>query len=1098
MIKPLSRRALVVSLVLVFGAFSQMVIAVEPFPGLPPTLSTSVAPNVILYIDTSGSMLQDVNNNWMLTNLCDSNSAGWSNCVNNNTNNYRTSIDSATVSPNTKMNIAKRVAKNLVNNNSKLRFGLFSFEDKPNSVGGAERGQGAILRYGVADMSNATKKSELFTAIDSLNGRTSTPLGEGLLEITQYLRGSSSLYGKTSTAYTSPIQYRCQKNFAIVVTDGDATDENNVSSVAYKAIDASGNHVDKAFNVCVEKNTTPSNDLDVNCPESLEGFSATPGFGSASNRFRALRDVSKYAKVADLLIGGNDLDGKSFDDPKFKKQNLYTYTIGFGVNNEVLPAAAEVGGGKYYTANNESTLTTALQTAVNGITDSISNAGGVAVQSEISAAGNKLFQPVFNPAGWYGELRCFEFDSNSISGIGSSCSPNAKAVIPTSGRVIHTSKIVPTVAVGDNETSKFSFAKSNLSTMTASQQAVLGSDATSRGKVIDFIRGVEGISGFRSRYNNYVGSTVLLGDIIDGQPVVVSAPKGATPDADYTTYKTQNATRNIVFVGANDGMLHAFRVNESTAGANDNMKEIMGYVPSTVYPRLKNLTASDYGTTTQHTYHVNGVLRYEDVKLSNGWTTLVVGGLGQGGQGYYAIDAKNEANLATPANAIKWEWSDVQSSEVGYSFGSPLIYNVRISSTQVVPAVIVANGYESDYDDTASGGMKTTSDVSALFILNAETGALIKAISVPGGTGLSSPAGVDVGQDGILDYVYAGDLSGKMWRFDLTSTSPSGFKVVTPAIFDAGSSAPIVTRPAVLPLSRAGGGGGNLILFGTGKLLTENDRTNTTQQSIYGILDKMEETPITVPDTFSGTTLVQQTFVGTYTNSAVDSIDDGVYRKVSDNFIDLLSSTNTNLGWAIRLPDVGERLVTTPLVYNDKVIFGTGTPFTTEKCLPGGAGWVLGLNPLTGSVVRKKNSPTGSDYSFIDLNRDGKSSATGDKVPFLTGSSYVSGYKKDGIPTELTFIATSAALSGPANPSSNDYGSAGAVVALREANSMGVFTGNGRGTETVGSPIKRQDSDGKGKLCGGTIGTADLDCRNVNGAPTGAAKVEATIWREIR
>ena len=109
-------------------AFPAIALAAEPYPALPPTLSTSVTPNIMLYIDTSGSMLQDSNNNWMRLYLCNSN-ANWSACVNNNTNNYRTTIDNQTSSPNTKMNIAKRVAKNLVRANRNLRFGLFTFRD---------------------------------------------------------------------------------------------------------------------------------------------------------------------------------------------------------------------------------------------------------------------------------------------------------------------------------------------------------------------------------------------------------------------------------------------------------------------------------------------------------------------------------------------------------------------------------------------------------------------------------------------------------------------------------------------------------------------------------------------------------------------------------------------------------------------------------------------------------------------------------------------------------------------------------------------------------------------------------------------------------
>jgi len=1112
--KLFARHSIAVGILLAFPIGSTMVFAAEPYPALPPSLSTSVTPNVILYLDTSGSMLQDTNNQWMLTGLCDSN-ANWSACVNNNTRGYRDAIDSEVTSPNTKMNIAKRVARNLIDNNRKLRFGLFSFEDKRNSVGDAERGQGAILRFPVKDMSVDANKADMFTAINALNGRTATPLGEGLLEITQYLRGAASLNGKTSGitngTYTSPIQYRCQKNFAIVVTDGDASDDSNFNEIEYTARNGSGAAITKKFNVCTASNTVASNDTDVNCPVNYEGSTTARAWGDNTNRPGALRDVAKYAQVADLRVGGNDLDGKSFDDPKFAKQNLTTYTIGFSVNNAVLPAAASVGGGASYSANSESTLNTALASAVNSITASISNAGGLATVAEITQVGNKIFQPVFNPKGWYGELRCYNFDAST--GLGTACSPNAKAVIPagtaTDGRNIYTSLVSASKTSGF-VTSAFDFKVANLNSMSSQQKTNLGSTDDARKNVINFVRGVEGISGFRSRYSETVGATVLMGDIVDGQPVVVTKPSGSTSDSTYASFISNNAARNFVFVGANDGMLHGFRIDPSASGAKDNMTEVMGYVPSAVYAGLPALTANDYGTTTPHRYHVNGVLKQGDVKLSGSWKTLLVGGLAQGGQGYYAIDATDASTLGSASSAVKWEFNDTQSSSMGYSFGAAIIYNVRLSSHTVVPAVILSNGYESDNDDTAQGGSKTTTKASVLYIVNAETGALIKSIEAPAGGGLSAPAGVDVGQDGILDYVYAGDLNGKLWRFDLTSSDPKNFTVASNPIFDAGSTSPITLRPAVMPVYKSSDGSalGNLILFGTGKLLVDSDRSDTTTQSIYGILDKMDATPTTVPNTISSTTLREQTFTDTYTAPLGGTISSGTYRKVSNNSIDLTDASNTYLGWVIRLPVASERLVSTPLVFGSKVLFGTGIPKATEQCLPGGSGWILGLNPLTGSTTRKDNKSTGTEYSFIDLNGDGKSSSK-DRVPFSSGSAYVAGYAKDGIPTEISYVASGSVLSGPSDVATSDYGYAGAVVALKEANSQGVYSGNGvKGVNgvggdtytkvTIGNPMKRPVPTDDGYACSGTVGNDSVECKQVNKPTSAAARLTTTLWREIK
>lgn len=1067
--------ALAVSLAFPLYLMATPAHAASPYPALPPTLSTSVTPNIMLYLDTSGSMLQDESNSWMLTNLCNSN-VNWSACVNNNTNNYRTKIDSETDSPNTKMNIAKRVARNLVDKNSSLRFGLFSFQDQLTSVGGDERGQAGVLRADIRDMSKANKDT-LFTAIGNLHGRTATPLGEGLLELTRYFEGKSSLYSKIAGSYTSPIQYRCQKNFAIIVTDGDATNEddlpgsNGKAALAYTARDSSGGAVAKTFSVCTSANTAAADTLSVNCPASLEGSTATPGFGDTSNRFRALRDVSKYAQVADLRVGGTDLDGKSFDDPKFARQNLSIYTIGFTVANDVLPAAASVGGGKYYTAHGESALYSALSSAVNDILANTSNAGGLATQSEVTSAGNVLLQPVFNPSGWYGELRCFNFTSTGT--IGSACSPNAKAVIPAaSSRKIYSSSVT------GSTTTVFDFNTSSVNSMTSYQRASLGSSVSARENVINWLRGTS-IAGMRARSNG------LLGDIIDGQPTVVAASSGVSNDPDYAAFKSSNANRKLAFVGANDGMLHAFDIS--------TMTEIMAYVPSPVYPNLAALTSTDYGVSsgTPHVFHVNGMTRKADVKTTAGWKTMLVGGLGQGGQGFYALDATSSGTLTSSASsAVKWELTDVSDAEMGYTFGTPLIYNVRTSATTVVPVAILTNGYDNDYDDTANGGQKKTPATSALYIVNVLTGQLLKKISVTGGAGLSSPAGADYGQDGILDYVYAGDMNGKVWRFDLTSASPDGFFVSPNPVFDAGSTHPITMRPAVMPINEkiTGQSKGNLIFFGTGKIITDADRTDTTTQSFYAVLDNVESAASTV----SKSSLLQQSVVDTQVVSGSTTLTSGTYRKLSENALDLTSATETRKGWYIDFPVSTERLVTSPLLFTERLVFGTGITQSNEKCLPGGKGWIMGVNPLTGSIVK---TTQGQYFSFVDVDGDNKTSST-DKIPFSSGSQYTSGYQTDGIPTEITYIAKAITLNTVSNTTST-LGDIGNSVAFTDSNSMAVYNSNAKAGTTAGNPVSGDTPSGTGKYCYGLLGSDATNCREAP-ATTIGVKIESTIWREIK
>lgn len=1045
-----------IAILLAFPLLGGQCWGAEPYPSLPPTLSTAVTPNILLHVDNSGSM-----NNYPPTGGSDR-----------------------------KIKIARDVAKDLIDKNKTLRWGLFSFDPLSNQTAG-------ILQAPIG-----SSQATLNTAIDALGPDTWTPLGETMFEISRYWAGDSSWYGKNNNTsggnYTSPIQYRCQKNFNIVITDGVSTKDNNIpglpvspDGVTYSTYDSDGVAVTKTFKACVNKDTVSS----VTCPAVLEGSVLAAGVGAnkfvgtsddAASYGRTIRDVAMYAYDKDFRIGGTDLDGKSFDDPKFKNQNVATYTVGFAVDDPVLKATAIVGHGRYYTASNKAELTAALSNAVNDIIASISNAGGIATQSETTTAGNKVFQPVFNPSGWSGELRCYDLNASGDL-VAGGCLTYPTAKIPTaSDRKIFSSKVVSGVTTAFafkpkdylNTADTYANTDSPLSSMTSTQRKLLGTDATDQMKTVKFVVGVEGISGFRTRPSG------LLGDIIDGQPVVVSVPNGITTDSGYASFVAANNARNIVLIGANDGMLHAFGIS--------NMTELMGYIPSSVYPHLRALRESDYGVSagTPHTWHVNGALRQQDVKIGSDWKTIVVGGLGQGGQGFFAVDATNSTTLTSSASsAVKWEWNDQVDSEVGYSFSAPIIYNVRNSATTVIPAVILANGYENSYDDTGVGGQKNTSNSSALFILNANDGSLIAKIQVPGGAGLSSPAGVDFAGDGILDYVYAGDINGKLWRFDLTSADPAEFKVVTTPIFDAGSTRPIVMRPAVKPVTRWDGTSlGNLVLFGTGKLLTDTDRTDTTTQSFYAVVDNMASSPTTV----ARDDLLERTVDATATVVA-SGYRAGDYRKISTSpALDLTSATNTWKGWRLDLPVSTERLVTSPMLYDDKILFGTGITQSTEKCLPGGKGWVMGLDPLTGSVTK---SSRGKEFSFVDINLDGKSTDA-DKVGFSGGSAFVSGFSKDGIPTELTYVSASSRIVSTAG-GGGVYGDAGAVIALKEANTMAVYTGNAASGVSSGNSMGRLGSTGAGKLYSGTIGSDKVEKDTLLG-PGAGVRVETSTWREIK
>ncbi|MEI7430442.1 MAG: PilC/PilY family type IV pilus protein [Betaproteobacteria bacterium] len=1116
--------SLVIALTLACSGFTQPVLAVGPYPPLPPAITASVTPNIMLYIDNSLAMLEgtDILKPNLLTGVCSNTVAE---CAVNNTNGWLGLIDIHELS---KINIAKASAKTLVNANPTLRFGLFAFDDPApahiiNAAVGFESGSILAEIKNMTDPVNTSNplvnRDNLITAIDGLRGRTGSPLGEGLLEITQYFGNKPSLYNKSlgiySGAYKSPIQYRCQKNYNIIISNADPTGDNNLPALSYQARDSAGNAVSKIFSTCSAADNVADDGMTVNCPAGTIG----PGW--------PLRDAAKYARVADLRVGGSDQDTppRSFDDPKFALQNLTTYTVGFLPTNPVLPAVSVAGGGTHFQANDTASLTTALNQIISGITISAPNGGGVATFADITGGiSNWLFQPVFYPTGWSGELRCLQ--SDVTTGTVANCSPNAKATIPLHpNRIIYSAKVV---AGASPSTTAFLFNSTNVGQMTSAQRTSLGVTASTKTKPaftdpIDYLRG-KSFTTYRVRPTDANGN-ILLGDIIDAQPIVVGAPTGtpALTDAGavYAKFQSDNAKRGLIFIGANDGMLHAFNIADPVTGHSD-MGEIMAYVPSAVYPRLAAFMDLNYGTPAiPHTYHVNGTAQSLDVNFGGTWNTLLVGGLGQGGQGYYAIDATSKESLTSiNSSPIKWEWTNVNDSNMGYSFGKPIIYNVRKidpDDDTVVsqPAVILSNGYNNNFDNYgADKGTKVSPAIttSALYILNADNGTLIKKIvldTASSNTGLSSPVGVDYGQDGVIDYVYAGDMGGKLWRFNLTAADPEKFTYFPTPIFDAGPTHPISNRPAVIAVNdKNGASRGNLILFGTGKLLTEKDRTDPTVQSFYAVLDNMTDGQTTL----TRGSLIMQEVTDTVITGLASGYRAGTYRKVStyeyasgnpsnDPIFDLTIPTDPNdninpdpaknrkNGWYMDFPVSTERLVTPPILVGDKLIFGTGFPVTEEKCLSGGRGWVMGLNPFTGSVVRSK----GKDYSFVDIFLDGKSTVE-DKVTFGKGAgtpAYVSGYQINVIPNLLTYTSNSQTI---VDPSTSGIG-------MRNVNYMSVYMANAApGTsrgDLVGVPT---DGGTGGTLTTSGIGNDSTERTKINAAPSSGIryKVLATTWRELK
>jgi type IV pilus assembly protein PilY1 len=453
----------------------------------------------------------------------------------------------------------------------------------------------------------------------------------------------------------------------------------------------------------------------------------------------------------------------------------------------------------------------------------------------------------------------------------------------------------------------------------------------------------------------------VLGDIVNSNPVFVGPPDAGYPDPDYQTFRTTPANFNrpaVIYVAANDGMLHGFCAI-ATGACTQGGSELFAYVPSMNYDKLPQLTRQGY----VHQYYVDSTPTVTDAKVGGAWKTVLVGGLGGGGSGYYALDVTDPANIteATASSTVLWEFKKSD---------DPLDMGVSLSTAQVVRmkngqfAAVFGNGYNSSsgkailYVAFLDGGTDGTWSI----------GTDVVKITLDNGpnNGLSSPVVSDVDFDGYADYIYAGDLNGNMWKVDVTNVNPNNWdsggsktRLFT-AKDSSGNLQPITSAPEVTKSPS----GGYIVLFGTGKYLETSDTVGPYKtQSFYSVLD-FPTGPAPRDNLLRGN-LDQRTI-------ATTSIGGVTYRTVA-------GSTGANSrGWYVDLNISGERVVYAPQLRAGKVIFVTLIP-SSSPCDAGGTSWLIELDPISGLPLVDPVFDTNGDglINNLDVIVSGRQSTVG-------------------------------------------------------------------------------------------------------------------------
>jgi type IV pilus assembly protein PilY1 len=616
-------------------------------------------------------------------------------------------------------------------------------------------------------------------------------------------------------------------------------------------------------------------------------------------------------------------------------------------------------------------------------------------------AGTQIFQARFDSANWNGQLLAYSLATSTspcaTTPIGAPCG----AATWDAGQILNAQNSDSGRSIITYDAAAQKGIPFRWNTLNAEQQALLNANPDDPGKEddfgalrVDYLRGSTEHETDTStpRFRRRLGTQAqdsggkparasILGDIIDSNPFYVGAPAANYNFHDYAGFHTGHATRTpMVYVGANDGMLHGFNAK---AGAQDGGgRELLAYVPNTVFgtpasetspaaPQLSRLTSPSY----HHTFMVDGDLAAGDAcwggTEASCWHTVLAGGLGAGGRALYALDVTDPSRFQE-GNAdalVLWEFTHRDNPDLGYTLGQPAI--VRMANDRW--AVVIGNGY----DSTGASGR------AALFILFVDhdkthswNGDYIEIpVNTPSGfaapNGLATPAAADTDGDGYIDTIYAGDLAGDLWKFDVASSDPSRWKVayggkpLFVATDAAGNRQPITERPNVgynLLTPSTSLPHDVIVYFGTGRYFDAHDATSTGINTFYGVFDESwSELPSITRDV-----LLQQTVVREISSSgSTCAAGPDCYRVTSSSAYN--AGLTGQYGWYIDLasPDAAagrptERQITNPLLYGGKVIFTTLIP-AASGCNTDASGWLMELAAGNGGAA---------EQPALDINRD--------------------------------------------------------------------------------------------------------------------------------
>ncbi|CAN5420528.1 hypothetical protein BH10PSE17_BH10PSE17_13760 [soil metagenome] len=881
---------------------------------------------------------------------------------------------------------------------------------------------GALVRGVRAFALNSPERLQFFNWLFGIGWTGPTPNREAVDSVGRYLTRSDSLgpWGATpgTASVLEPIS--CRRNYLMLTTDGEWT---NVSTSTQPIIDYPTDTGPLDMIGGGTPTTADAVDGVVNTSSTGTTYQYKPGdnpqySGGFSGDTRTLSDVTAYYWAHDLRDSrrpgdpglANTLkpipaDATRPANPAFW-QSLSTYIIGYGLSSYLdTPAtrelirtggavswphvegvltqtssvitggarvedtfrAAMVSHGNFYTALDVNTLKSSINSTFATIDKLTGSAGGVAVNSPIVSAETLAFVTTYVTGDWTGAVRGYTPDDLTLLASAGTPTPRWNAQVPTyPSRNIITSKLTGSTS------SAVQFSAAFLDTTEQGQLAAFGGTAD---EIVKYLSGdrsleLENPPGTANPSGKFRVRQSLLGDIVNSAPIYSRAPNFGysvmpTIGDTYTAFVTDKIANRVptVTVGANDGMLHAFKVTSTASGGvvsyNTGANEVFAYVPRAVYPSLGALTSPAYA----HQYFVDGPVVQGDYYNGSVWRSVVVGSGGAGPISLFAIENTRPDAVGT-ANVL-WDIAGTDSTRtniqyVGHVLGTGIIGRVRTGSgpNDRKWVYMVGNGEES------------TSNRAALLMIDIAGGTPGAITAIPVGPtwteGVNDPSlrngmgGVSVVYDNErnISLVYAGDKQGNLWKFSFDNgipTQPMGAGGVVGALplfiatdgpigLPATKRQPISAAPRVVVHSR----GGYYVLLGTGKLYDTGDTTDQSTQSLYGLWD----------DPSGATAAIQRTSTSFDLTPLTITTDAASGQR---SFNTNIPWSKTVRGWVIDLKPsgisgskdagvTGERVVADPLLQNAQFVIASYAPgASADVCSPGGVSYIYVINLVDGT-----------------------------------------------------------------------------------------------------------------------------------------------------